>query len=225
MWRDEFETIGIYVFKDSFQNDSYSGFCIYDDKFPVIYVNNNLSKNRQLFTMFHELCHILFQTSGIDIENDDSINDKIYNKKDKTIEQFCNKFASEFLVPNKDFIVQYNYLKEINSDIEQICQKLSKLYTVSKEVILRKAIDNNFCTSGIYQILVDKWNDELSNIPKRKPMGNFYNNKLTYLGKNYVSVVLKEYFTNSISYDQASNYLMIKPKNFAEFSNRFRGDM
>ena len=225
MWRDAFETIGIYVFKDSFQNDSYSGFCIYDDKFPVIYVNNNLSKNRQLFTMFHELCHILFQTSGIDIENDDSINDKIYNKKDKTIEQFCNKFASEFLVPNKDFIEQYNCLKEFTTDIEQICQKLSKLYTVSKEVILRKAIDNKFCSSDIYQKFVDKWNSELNSIPKRKPMGNFYNNKFTYLGKNYVSVVLKEYFTHSISSDQASNYLMIKPKNFAEFSNRFRGDM
>ena len=80
MWRDAFEKIGIYIFKDSFQNDSYSGFCIYDDYFPIIYINNNLSKNRQLFTMFHELCHILFQTSGIDIENDNSINDKIYNK-------------------------------------------------------------------------------------------------------------------------------------------------
>ena len=56
-------------------------------------------------------------------------------------------------------------------------------------------------------------------------MGNFYNNKLVYLGKNYVSVVLREYFTHSISYSQASNYLMIKPKNFIEFSNRFRGDM
>lgn len=225
MWRDAFEKIGISVFKDSFQNDSYSGFCIYDNDFPVIYINNNLSKNRQLFTMFHELCHLLFQTSGIDIENDNFINDEIYNIKDKKIEQFCNKFASEFLVPNKDFIEQYNYLKEINNDIEQICQKLSKLYTVSKEVILRKAIDNNYCSSGIYQILVDKWNDELNSIPKRKPMGNFYNNKLTYLGKNYVSVVLKEYFNHSISYSQASNYLMIQPKNFSEFSNRFRGDM
>lgn len=49
--------------------------------------------------MFHELCHLLFQTSGIDIENDNSINDRIHNIKDKKIEQFCNKFASEFLVP------------------------------------------------------------------------------------------------------------------------------
>ena len=225
MWRDAFEKIGISVFKDSFQNDSYSGFCIYDSKFPIIYINNNLSKNRQLFTLFHELCHLLFQTSGIDIENDNSINDEIYNIKDKKIEQFCNSFASEFLVPNKDFIEQYHYLKEINNDIEQICQKLSKLYTVSKELMLRKSIDNNFCSSGIYEKLVDKWTIELNSIPKRKPMGNFYNNKITYLGKNYVSVVLKEYFIHSISYNQAANYLMIKPKNFSEFSNRFRGDM
>lgn len=225
MWRDAFEKIGISVFKDSFQNDSYSGFCIYDSKFPVIYINNNLSKNRQLFTLFHELCHLLFQTSGIDIENDNSINDEIYNIKDKKIEQFCNSFASEFLVPNKDFIDQYHYLKQNNNDIEQICQKLSKLYTVSKEVILRKSIDNNFCSSDIYEALVNKWTIELNSIPKRKPMGNFYNNQITYLGKNYVSIVLKEYFTHSISYNQASNYLMIKPKNFSEFYNRFRGDM
>ena len=225
MWRSSFEKIGISVFKDSFQNDGYSGFCIYDKEFPVIYINNNLSKNRQLFTMFHELCHLLFQTSGIDIENDNSINDRIHNIKDKKIEQFCNKFASEFLVPNDDFIQQYNYFKNIYNDVEQICQKLSKLYTVSKEVILRKLIDNNFYSSDIYITLVEKWNDELNNIPKRKPMGNFYNNKLTYLGKEYVSVVFNKYKTHSINYEQASNYLMLKPKNFAEFSSRFRGEM
>ena len=78
-----------------------------------------------------------------------------------------------------------NYFKNIYNDIEQICQKLSKLYTVSKEVILRKLIDNNFYSPDIYITLVEKWDDELNSIPKRKPMGNFYNNKLTYLGNMY----------------------------------------
>lgn len=225
IWREAFEKIGIFVFKDSFKNDSYSGFCVYDKKFPIIYINNNLSKNRQLFTLFHELCHILFNTSGVDIENDNLINENIINNKDKNVEQFCNKFASEFLVPTNDFIKQYYYLNESNNNIEQICQKLAKLYTVSKEVILRKAVDNNFCSPNIYQILVNKWNEEMNNIPKRKPMGNYYNNKLTYLGKNYVFNVLKEYYSHSINYSQASSYLMIKPKNFSEFSERFRGGM
>ena len=225
MWREAFEKIGISVFKDSFQNDSYSGFCIYDKDFPVILINNNLSKTRQLFTMFHELAHILFKTSGIDIENDETINERINNYVDKQIEQFCNKFASEFLVPNDDFINEYCLLKETNTDIEEICKKLSKLYTVSKEVILRKVVDNNLYSSNIYNELVSKWNKELESIPKRKPMGNFYSNKMAYLGKNYVSMVLKNYFTNLISASQASNYLMLKPKNFNEFSNRFRGVM
>ncbi len=222
MWRDAFDKIGISVFKDSFQNNAYSGFCIYDDSFPIIIVNNNLSKNRQLFTIFHELAHILFKTSGIDIENDDTINNSINNYIDKQIEQFCNKFASEFLVPTNDFINEYNLLSE-NNQIEEICKKLSKLYTVSKEVILRKIVDCKLYSSSIYDELVEKWNDELNSIPRRKPMGNFYSNKYTYLGKNYVSIVLKNFFTHSISEAQASNYLMLKPKNFKEFSNRFGG--
>lgn len=225
MWREAFEKIGISVFKDSFQNDSYSGFCIYDKDFPVILINNNLSKNRQLFTMFHELSHILFRTSGIDIENDENINDNIINYVDKNIEQFCNKFAGEFLVPTDDFLNEYHVLKETDTDIEEICKKLSKLYTVSKEVILRKIVDNNLYSSNIYNILINKWNEELENIPKRKPMGNFYSNKLAYLGKNYVSIVLKNYYNHSINASQASSYLMLKPKNFNEFSNRFRGVM
>ena len=39
------------------------------------------------------------------------------------------------------------------------------------------------------------------------------------------SVVFNKYKTHSINYEQASNYLMLKPKNFAEFSSRFRGEM
>lgn len=223
MWRDAFEKIGISVFKDSFQNNAYSGFCIYDKFFPVILINNNLSKSRQLFTLFHELCHLLFKTSGIDIENDEIINSNINSRVDKNIEQFCNKFAGEFLVPTEDFLNEYYFIKNINFDIDEICKRLSKLYTVSKEVILRKMVDNNLVSSDYYSLLVNKWEEELMNMPKRKKQGNYYYNKFAYLGKNYVSTVLKNYFNNSISSIQASNYLMLKPKNFIEFSGRFRG--
>jgi hypothetical protein len=39
IWRDAFSDQGIYVFKEAFSNDSISGFCIYDEQFPVIYLN------------------------------------------------------------------------------------------------------------------------------------------------------------------------------------------
>ena len=71
---------------------TFSGFCLYDETFPVIYVNNSSSKTRQIFTLFHELAHLLFQTSGIDTISSDYI-DRL-GGKEKSIEVFCNTFAT-----------------------------------------------------------------------------------------------------------------------------------
>src|SRR4051812_19638626 len=39
-WRKGLLAVGVYVFKDAFKESSFSGFCLYDDVFPIIYVNN-----------------------------------------------------------------------------------------------------------------------------------------------------------------------------------------
>ena len=65
-WRKVLTDAGVFVFKDAFRVEGYSGFSLYDDEFPIIYVNNSATKTRQIFTLFHELAHLLFHTSGID---------------------------------------------------------------------------------------------------------------------------------------------------------------
>ena len=72
-WRRALHRVGIFVFKDAFREESFSGFSLYDDVFPIIYVNNSVPETRQIFTLFHELGHLLFHTSGIDPRNDESI--------------------------------------------------------------------------------------------------------------------------------------------------------
>ncbi len=64
-WRDAFESRGVFVFKRSFADKGISGFCLTDDEFPVIFVNNSTSDSRQIFTLFHELAHLLFSASGV----------------------------------------------------------------------------------------------------------------------------------------------------------------
>jgi transcriptional regulator with XRE-family HTH domain len=54
-WREAVERVGVYVFKNSFRQKSISGFCLVDNEFPVIFLNNSTTKNRQIFTLFHEL--------------------------------------------------------------------------------------------------------------------------------------------------------------------------
>ena len=100
-WRQALYRVGIFVFKDAFRDESFSGFSLYDDVFPIIYVNNSAAKTRQIFTLFHELAHLLFHTSGIDPLDDQYV--ERLPERPQHIEVLCNRFAAQFLVPEKAF--------------------------------------------------------------------------------------------------------------------------
>jgi Zn-dependent peptidase ImmA (M78 family) len=98
-WREVFAAkAGVYVFKDAFRAPNYFGFCLYDDEFPVIYINNSSTKTRQIFTLFHELGHLLFHTSGIDMLDDHFIEQ--LGGAEQKIEIICNGLAARVLVPD-----------------------------------------------------------------------------------------------------------------------------
>ena len=50
--------------QEVFQAEGLFGFCLQDDEFPIIYLNNSAAKSRQIFSLFHELAHLLLRTSG-----------------------------------------------------------------------------------------------------------------------------------------------------------------
>ena len=54
-WRRALEVAGVSVFKDAFKAPNYSGFCLYDDEFPIIYVNNS---NAKTDTVVKILAHV-----------------------------------------------------------------------------------------------------------------------------------------------------------------------
>lgn len=144
-WREVLEDHGVFVFKDSFNSpgkknedsveSTFSGFCLYDTGFPVIYVNNNKAKNRQIFTLFHELAHLLMHTGGVDTRQDDYIEYLAGNSR--RIEILCNQFAGEFLVPSRDFQERL-----VGKSIDDgAIGYWAALYGVSRETILRRLLD------------------------------------------------------------------------------------
>ncbi|MHB8919349.1 MAG: ImmA/IrrE family metallo-endopeptidase, partial [Desulfocucumaceae bacterium] len=134
-WRTAFEESGIFVFKDAFRQDGYSGFCLYDKIFPLIIINNSMPKTRQVFTLFHELGHLMFETSGIDKLNDEFIHS--LPEQDRQVEILCNRISAEILVPEDDFNAQIKGVR-VNEDL---VSSLADTYKVSREVILRKFLD------------------------------------------------------------------------------------
>lgn len=211
-WRKILTNHGIHIFKDAFKSEDFSGFCLYDKNFPVIYINNSTSKTRQIFTMFHELGHLLFGTSGIDTDKDSYI--KNLKNDQKKIEIFCNKFSGAFLVPEDDFKRSISGLK-LN---EENITKLSQKYCVSREVILRKLLDSDLINQSYYNKKIKEWRG--SKISKGKG-GDYYYTQISYLGDNYIQLALSKYHRHQINVEQVSGYLNIKPKNLAKFEGNF----
>ena len=204
MWRSAFYECGVYVFKEAFKDNSFSGFCLYDIKYPVIYINNSMSYSRQIFTLFHELCHILIKTSGIDKANDDYIRRlELDNRKLETI---CNMFAGKFLVPTNDLLKLIDNV-EIN---EKNIEKLSKKYSVSRDVILRKLLDMGKISKEAYEKKHSDYQDEMYRKPINNGGGNYYNTKKAYLGENYINDVCSNYYSGKIDLYETANYLNVR---------------
>jgi Zn-dependent peptidase ImmA (M78 family) len=161
-WRNILEEHGIYIFKESFQDDSISGFCLHDQKFPVIYINNNNAESRQIFSIFHELAHLLFGTSGVDMRDDYYIDHLVGDNK--AIEILCNQFSGAFLVPDADFSRR---ISDVVINDRSIID-LAKKYSVSREVILRKCLDRKLVSQQEYTSRTEKWIEEAKVARKKK---------------------------------------------------------
>jgi len=217
-WRDVLARKGIFVFKESFKNDFVSGFCIYDAVFPIIFINNSLSKNRQIFTMFHELAHLLFAESYLDVF--DSGFWRLEYENPNHIEVKCNAFAGEFLIPDKVFIESIS----TDSDIDENIKNLAGRFNVSKEVILRKFLNKKYIDRVFYEQKIDQWSKKRQKQQKESKVGgNYFNTKLAYLGDNYLDVVFTKYNQGKITLEQASEYLDIKVKSFSGIEDSFLG--
>ncbi|MDB9429810.1 ImmA/IrrE family metallo-endopeptidase [Microcystis aeruginosa CS-555/01A07] len=210
-WRSAVEEAGIFIFKRSFKQREISGFCLIDIEFPIIYINNSTEKSRQIFTIFHELAHILLQTNGITKSDDRYINS--LQGENKYIEIFCNKFAAEFLLPNHVFSeIIRETIVNVN-DNDKIISKISSDYKVSREVVLRKLLDNNFISQKEYTLKVNECYSEQvgkSQDKNKKSGGNPYANQATYLGENYLKLVFNKYYQGQYDIERVADYLNIK---------------
>ena len=204
-WRKILLDVGVNVFKDSFRDDGYSGFCLFHQDFPIIYVNNSTAKTRQIFTLFHELAHLLFNSSGVDTPKDSYLDELPANNK--RIEIICNKMAAQFLVPDNEFDKFIDGVEPTQGAIE-----LSRKFSVSRELIFRKFLDRELITQELYDEKTTEWSKKTA----PSGAGNYYNSKITYLGLEYITLAFQRYYQNIISENQLAEYLDTKPKNLTQ---------
>ena len=209
-WRKALFEVGIYVFKDQFRDPGYSGFCLYDDEFPIIYVNNSTAKTRQIFTLFHGLAHLLFRTSGVDAASDDFV-DRL-SRENRQIEVTCNSLATRMMVPTDWFDEAIVDLPPNQASAERLAERFS----VSREFVYREFRERDLITAGEYQRAARQCAEQ---IQSGSGGGNHYCTKIAYLGTEYINLAFRRYYQNRIDYDQLADFLDMKPRHLTQLEN------
>lgn len=209
-WRAAFARVGVIVFKDQFRNTRFAGFCLTDPEFPIIYVNNTSPKTRQAFTLFHELAHLLFHTSGVDLKED--LATRLHGQAGR-LEVLCNRFAAAFLVPDTAFEAALDG----REPTFEIAREIAAHFNVSSLVIFRKFLDHRLIDAADYRTAHLAAEAE----PPGSGGGNYYNNQIAYLGRDYLGMALREYYQNRVTLPELAEMLNVKPRAVPTLEEKF----
>lgn len=214
-WREAVEAQGIFVFKAPFKQKDISGFCLLDTDLPLIYLNNSTTKTRQIFSLLHELAHLLINVSGISKFETSYVNR--LPMAERKIEQFCNKVAAEILIPSADFVQQIaSFPGNAESVEDHLFARLANRYGVSREAVLRRLLDMGRVSQAFYEQKAKFWASQ----KKAAAGGDWYASQNTYLSERFAREVIGRHYQNKISVEQASEFLGIKAKNFSGLEQR-----
>ncbi len=112
------------------KKEKIAGFSLYYETLPVIVIKKEVSKERQSFTLLHELAHLL-------LHHKSRINEDNY----RDIEKEANKFAGEVLIPN-NFLTQIN-VKSLKSGQYDGLDKINKQCGASKQTIMFRLLQSH----------------------------------------------------------------------------------
>ena len=216
-WREAFERIGILVFQISRINvKEMRGFSISEIPYPIIALNRSDRPFGRIFTLIHELCHILLDKGGIC-----TLSGK--DEKHFEIEKFCNAVSGAVLVPCnllknnekvkiRDESWEWNY-DELND--------FQKIFWASHEVILRRLLIVNKTTIKHYQKMRGIWEKipKLSGGGPEKP----FKKVLSTHPRSYIKIVLNAMYENDITLVDVSNYLEMKLKHLNNLEQFLEG--
>ena len=219
-WKKSIEELGILVFQTSIPIEDARAFSITDDGVPVIVLNTKDIIKARIFSLLHELGHILLEKGGIcDLSKGGlwEINkQKIPSSEVKNIEIFCNHLAGATLVPKNELLNQNIVINKGIGDewSPQDLGRLAKRFWVSREVILRRLVIFNRASKNYYKQKHDEW--EKKNLKRLGKGGggarNIPKECIQKNGKPFVSLVLESYRKERITSSDVSDYLNIRMK-------------
>lgn len=138
-WIGVFEKRGILVFQASgVSTDEMRGFSINQDILPVIVLNGRDAQNGRIFSLMHELAHVLLRNDGVCDLSDSNGRTNAAQR----VEVYCNDVAGNLLVP-REALDAVPAVRDAPHNYEwsrEALRGVALAFRVSEEAILRQLL-------------------------------------------------------------------------------------
>ena len=217
-WRKKIERKGIFVFLTSKMKSwskvdisLFRGMAIYKEVLPIIIINDSDTYKAQIFTLFHELGHLIRKLIAIDTTDFDDNSEE---------EVWCNDFAGNFLMP-------YSRFKSISPPstipseaVEEIKGKASK-FDVSPLACLVRMRKLSLVDEVQYTEIKNRlYNDYLNENNSSFTESNILKETIRQYGYLYTGVIVDAYHSQEITLHRMCKLLDIKrPEIALELAN------
>lgn len=221
-WRRRLEENDILVFVISGPHWSVDlkemrGFSIANRELPVLVVNGkDYSQGGKVFTLIHELCHVLLGESAI---SNGAAEDPQLAPVSRTVERFCDAVAAATLMP-RDMLLAFDEVAGTDvrewSDAE--LQRVGSTIGVSRQALLLRFVTLKRATWDYYRERHEAFEEEYRRRAeerarekkaiaiKRPVMLMIWN------GRGFTRLVLRSYYGKRITLNEVSSYLGAKVK-------------
>lgn len=183
----------------------FRGIALYNKYAPLVFVNGSDSRSGQIFTLIHELAHILLGETGVD-----NVNIRASLKNENEI--WCNRVSGEYLMPAPE--IERALSRDVDSDLVNI---LRKEFQVSSQVVLRRLLDVGYIRYPEYRNLVlrEMENSEKAATQKtRSGFGNPFATHVYRVSRYFANMLLEDTYRGDTSFVHAESLLAVKSRTF-----------
>ena len=202
--------------------EEFRGFALIDDRAPLIFINGRDHKAAQLFTLAHEFAHLLLGTEGL------SNWDVRQLEGTHATEVWCNRVASEFLVP-RQALRQIAKAQAPASSLHEAVQAVRKAFKVSNLVALIALRDADLMSQENFdqhwEAAQSSWTDLKKNNQNKRGGGDYYQTSSSRNSKRLTRAVIADTLEGKTLYRDAFNLLGLKEASFKGQCSKYLGNL
>jgi len=147
VWRGVLEARGVLVLQLSIGKGNVRGFSAWDDHAPLVAVNTSYHPTARIFTLFHELAHLLTRTDAA------CLRFILPTDVDSRLERWCERFAAAFLIPPDSLRVVagwYGASEAVKVTDADVARKIANRFKVSTRATSLRLQELGLAPSSLY---------------------------------------------------------------------------